>query len=158
MGARVLATASGADRERCRTAGAVAVLDHHDPTADLDGFLAALASEGVDVWWDTGGLLRLGQFERVRPGGRILLSAAPRSPEDFCSTPFYTKDLSLLGFAMSNASLADLQAAAATTNQLLALGRLIGRVGLVLPLSRARDAHRMVAAGEVQGRVVIVAD
>ncbi|HLT60695.1 MAG TPA: NADPH:quinone reductase, partial [Microlunatus sp.] len=65
----------------------------------------------------------------------------------------YTRDLSLHGFAISNAGAAELRAAAAAINDLLRAGLEIA-VHSTLPLTRAAEAHRMVERG-VPGKVLV---
>lgn len=57
---------------------------------------------------------------------------------------------------LSNASAADLAEAAKVINQMLATGRLKGRVGATFHLAEAADAHRALEAGGVYGRLLIV--
>lgn len=71
----------------------------------------------------------------------------------------YTRDASLRGFAISNASVADLAAAAAFINQRLVAGNLAARIGKRLPLAAAAQAHRLqeaTGADKVRGRIVVV--
>jgi len=56
----------------------------------------------------------------------------------------YQKDASVLGFVISNASIADLADAAGAINALLAERRLRGRIGTRLRLPDAARAHRML--------------
>lgn len=153
-GARVLASARAADHDRCRESGADVVLDYRRA-----GLLAAVreaAPDGVDVWWDTSGHHDLQAWlPLLRQGGRMVVMAGRQAAPALPVGELYTRDLSLLGFAISNASVADLAAAAATTNGLLAQGRLAVRVAEVLPLSEARRAHELLEAG-LSGRIVVV--
>jgi NADPH:quinone reductase-like Zn-dependent oxidoreductase len=90
--------------------------------------------------------------------GRIVLLAGGQQRLTLPAGPLYTRDRRILGFAISNAAAADLAAAAAALNRLLATGALPVRVHGVWPLERVADAHRAVAAG-VRGRIVLrVAD
>jgi hypothetical protein len=52
-----------------------------------------------------------------------------------------------VGFAISNASVVDLAAAADAVNGLLADGAFAARSVEELPLERARDAHERIEAG-----------
>jgi NADPH2:quinone reductase len=58
--------------------------------------------------------------------------------------PFYLKDCALHGFAVTNATGAELRAAAGEINQWLAQGKVKVRIDRVLPLSEAAQAHRLV--------------
>lgn len=66
-----------------------------------------------------------------------------------------THDISLVGFVISNATVADLADAAVEINHRLAGGTLTARITDVLPLSRAAEAHRLMEAGGVRGRIVL---
>ncbi|HEX6468955.1 MAG TPA: hypothetical protein VF069_07635 [Streptosporangiaceae bacterium] len=64
-----------------------------------------------------------------------------------------------VGFVISKASTADLAAAAATINTLLARGRLRTRIGATLPLTGAAEAHRLQEAtgpARPRGRIVVL--
>lgn len=155
-GLRIVATASAASAGWCREAGAAEVVDYASPDVYAD--IAALTPEGVTVWWDTSGRQRFREFvPLMAPGGRIVvmsgLEHAGAAPLPV--GPFYTRDLSLHGFAISNATAAELQDAAETINRLLASGVLRGRIGAHLRLTEAREAHRLLETGAVSGRIVI---
>lgn len=154
-GLRVVASASGPDLERVQTVGAAVVVDYRDP--ELVERLRAAAPGGYDVHWDTSGHHDLGAaVSLVRGGGRVLLTAA--GPEARVPLPVgaaYTKDVSLLGFVISNASVDDLAAAARAVNQRLADGTLRARVAEELPLAATAEAHRRIEAGGVSRRLVL---
>ena len=67
----------------------------------------------------------------------------------------YTHDVSLLGFVISRAAVADLAAAAQLVNQMSAEGRLTTRIAGLLKLEDVAAAHRRLEAGTVRGRLVI---
>ena len=154
-GLRVVASASAADLDRVRDAGAGATVDYRSP--DLVEQLRASAPEGFDLHWDTSGHHDLvAAVGLVRRGGRILLTAAGAE----ASVPLpvgtaYTKDVGVLGFVISHASVEDLAAAARAVNRRLADGTLRARVAEVLPLAATAEAHRRIEAGEVCGRLVL---
>ncbi|AXH96968.1 NADPH:quinone reductase [Ornithinimicrobium avium] len=154
-GLRVLATASAADLERVGDAGAEVVVDYR--AADVTAQLRAAAPEGIDVHWDTSGHHDLeAAVALARRGARILLTAA--GPEASVPLPVgaaYTKDVDLLGFVISNATVPDLAAAARAVGGRLSDGTLRARVTEELPLSATAEAHRRVEAGRVRGRLVL---
>src|SRR5699024_8578603 len=155
MGARVIAGASTGDEEWVADCGAETVIDKH--AEDFHRHVEQAAPGGVDVWWDPSGA---DDYNRSVPllaqGARVIamagMQAAPRLPIG----QLYTRDASLLGFAISNASAADLAEAAQAINRMLATGRLRGRVGATFHLAEAAEAHRALESGGVRGRILIL--
>ncbi|MEV0161773.1 NADPH:quinone reductase [Nonomuraea fuscirosea] len=157
-GAKVVATASARDAEWCLALGASAVVDYRDP--HLAERVRDAAPDGVDLVWDNSGV---NDLESTLPllvqGGRVLVMAGLRSRPVLPAGDLYPRDLSIRGFAISNASIADLRSAATTINALLAEGRLQVRIGARLPLSDAAEAHRLLedhGPDRVRGRVVVL--
>ncbi|HET8560615.1 MAG TPA: NADPH:quinone reductase [Marmoricola sp.] len=155
-GARVVATTSAADLAWVRSCGADEVLDHGSP--DLAAALDDVVGPGVDVWWDNSGINDVASaLPRLSLGGRVLMISGLSSRPSFAAGDLYTRDASVLGFAISNASVSDLASAARAINALLARGALSVQPGEVFPLSRAADAHRALEAG-ARGRLLVVPD
>jgi NADPH:quinone reductase-like Zn-dependent oxidoreductase len=154
-GADVVATAADRDAAWCRASGARAVVDHHD--GDHLARLREAVPQGADVYWDTSGHQDL---EAVAPllarGARVVLTAASPSTMPLPAAHYYTHDIAVLGFAISNATVADLAAAARVVNARLADGTLRPRIGARVPLSEAADAHRLLEDGHVTGRIVVI--
>ncbi|WP_305091752.1 NADPH:quinone reductase [Prescottella sp. R16] len=157
IGARVIATCSPSGDAWCRSCGADVVLDYH--RADLHDRIRDAAPDGVDVWWDNSGHHDFAAtLPLMRRGGRILVTAglgsgaAPVLPVG----DMYTRDVSLHGFAISNASVADLADAATGVSRLSAAGILRPRIGATYRLSDAVAAHRAMASGTVTGRIVVM--
>jgi NADPH2:quinone reductase len=150
-GARVIATAGSEEKvSACRALGADLALDYR--TANLESAIRAFAPEGVQVWIETGrnpnfdlsvGLLGL--------RGRMVLLAGREARPAFPVGPFYVKDATLYGFAMFNASAAEIRPAAEQINQWAAEKRLRMRIAHVLPLAEAARAHRMQEESTVHG-------
>jgi NADPH:quinone reductase-like Zn-dependent oxidoreductase len=149
-GARVVATAGRGDLEECRRLGAEVVADYSDP--DLGAALRDAAPGGVDVHLDTSGHhdldLALGL---LAPRGRIVLMAGLAARPELPVGAVYTRDARIIGFAISNASTADLADAAAQVNQLVAAGALQPRHVEELLLSEAAEAHRRLETGRAAG-------
>lgn len=159
-GARVIASASPDDFDWVKTCGAQTVFDYH--ASDLFERLAQAAPQGIDLYWDNSGHH---DPERVLPllarGGRIIIAAGLSARVPMPMGALYTRDASLRGFAISNASSADLASAAALINRRLAAGELTSRIGRRLPLSQAAEAHRLQQASgaeKVRGRIVVIPD
>lgn len=155
MGARVIAGASSGDSTWVAECGAAVVIDKHAP--DFHDQVARAAGHGVDVWWDPSGD---DDFERSVPllahGARVIVMAGMQATPRLPVGQLYTRDASVLGFAISNASAADLAEAAVAINHMLATGGLRGRVGATFHLAEAAAAHRALEAGGVRGRILIL--
>ncbi|MCA0297311.1 MAG: NADPH:quinone reductase [Actinobacteria bacterium] len=155
LGARVIATASPEDVEWCRSCGADVVLDYR--SAHLDEELRAAAPDGIDVWWDTSGHHDFGAaLSHLTLGGRIVVMAAMGANPSLPVGALYTRDASLRGFAISNASVEDLADAARTINALLATGRLRSRIAATYRLDEAADAQRRLESPGVRGRILVL--
>ena len=153
-GARVLATASPRDIDWCHSCGAEQVFDYGNP--DIEARIAAAAPDGVDVYLDTSGRHN---FDAIIPvlghGARIVLMAALDARPVLPVGAVYTRDISLLGFVISNASVSELAEAAKLINPLLAQGILRIRVAEVMSLADAAQAHSMVESRQVKGRILL---
>ena len=153
-GARVLASCRPEDADRCRAAGAEEVFDYRDER--LHDRVARAAPYGVDVVWETSGHHDLTLVTRVSAvGARVLVTAAATPTSQVPWPQLYTRDVRMLGFVISRASVADLAGAASAINRMLGRGLLTARIADVLPLARTADAHRRIEAGEVSGRLVL---
>ncbi len=161
LGARVVTTAGTDEKVRiCRELGADLALNYK--TQDVDAGLKEFAPEGVDVWWET---LREPDFERTIPllrlRGRMVVMAGRDARPPFPVGAFYTRDCSLHGFAMFNATAREQRVAAQDINRWSAEGKLRARVDRVLPLSEAAAAHRLQEestihkSGALAGKIVL---
>ena len=154
-GARVLVVARAETAPDCLRAGAAAVVDYRDP--DATEKLRELTGDGVDVHLDTSGHQDLDAALRVvGHGARIVLMAGLTTRPVLPVGAVYPRDVSLVGFAISNASIDDLAATARVINHGLADDAFPTPVTAELPLSRTADAHRMIEAGRVRGRIVLI--
>lgn len=155
-GARVIATAAADDAAWCRSCGAAEVLDYR--RTDLPQAVHALAPDGIDLWWDCSGRNDFGtRLPLLRLGGAVVLMSGLRGRDPLLPVAaLYTRDITLHGFAISNAAVDELAGAAQAINRLLADGRLEGRIAAVYPLERAAAAHRALAEGGLHGRIVLV--
>lgn len=154
-GARVIALTGARSVDWARACGADAVLDHDNP--GLAAAVAAAAPGGVDVWWDSSGHGALGMpLGSLAPGGRLVVVAGMTAPAAFTLGQLYVKDAALLGFAISNASVADLAAAARGLNAVVADGGLRVRPPRVVDLAEAAAAHAAMESGQAgAGRIVL---
>ena len=161
LGARVIATAGSDEKAKIvRELGADQVVNYK--TEDVDAAIRAFAPEGLDVWWET---LREPNFERTIPllalRGRMVIMAGRDARSPLPVGPFYTKDCSLHGFAMFNATAREQRAAAEDIIEWAAAGKLKARIDRVLPLAQAAEAHRLQEestihkSGVLAGKIVL---
>ncbi|TAN23412.1 MAG: NADPH:quinone reductase [Actinomycetota bacterium] len=157
-GARVIATAHRADFEWCQRCGADEIIDYND--SNYLACISEIAPSGVDVFWDNSGNH---DFARTLPllahRGKIIVTAGLGQRPSLPVGDLYTRDASLRGFAISNASIDDLAAAARTINRQLDNRRLQSRIGAQLPLADAANAHRMqegLQDSRPRGRIIVV--
>lgn len=155
-GARVVAIAGAADLEACRALGAEAVFDYR--ASDLALRLRREVGGEVDVHLDTSGRHDLDlAVELSSPRGRIVVMAGMGARPELPVGPLYTKDVTLTGFAISSATVAELAEAAERVNQLLEGHALTPRLVQRLPLSAATEAHRRLETASARGvRLVLV--
>ena len=150
-GARVIASARPEDFDDCAALGASAVVDYQDGAAAV----AKAASEGVDVYLDTSGHHDFAAaLEVLAKGGRIVIMAGTaRVPLPVSA--LFQRDARLVGFVISDALVSDLAAAAALINKRLAAGGLKPRIASTMTLADTAQAHRLVEARTVRGRIVL---
>lgn len=161
MGARV-ATVGGSDAKvaECKKLGADAAWNYK--TDDVDARLKEFAPDGINVWWET---VREPDFDRVVPmlklRGRMIVMAGRDAKPMFPVGGFYTKDLTLIGFAMFNATQDEQRRCSEDINRWLSEGQLKPRIDRVLPLSEAAAAHQLQQEntlekkGTLAGKIVL---
>jgi NADPH:quinone reductase-like Zn-dependent oxidoreductase len=149
-GARVVATASAADLQTCRELGADVVLDRRRP--DLHQRIEQATPNGVNLHLDTSGNHDLDAAMRLLAHrGRIVVMAGLGARPSLPVGAFYTRDARIAGFAISNASIPELAAAARRINELVAENALVPKGIEILELSEAASAHRRLEAGLAAG-------
>jgi NADPH:quinone reductase-like Zn-dependent oxidoreductase len=154
-GARILATARPGDAQWCRANGADEVLDYQAP--DLIKRIRDAAPDGVDVYWDTSGHHDLeSTVPLLAHRGRMIMMAALTAHPPLPVGALYTRDASLQGFVISNASASELAHIAVALNFLLVRGTLRAREVQTLPLSQAAQAHMMLEDKRATGRIVLL--
>ncbi len=160
-GARVITTASSSEKAHlCLSLGAEAVIDYR--TGDLEAGLREFAPEGVDVWFETQREPNLDlMVPLMRKNGRMIVMAGRTARPVLPLGAFYTRNLSLLGFAMFLFSPDAQRKCAEDLNRWAADGKLRPLVGKTFSLDQSADAHRFLeestlgGAGKVVGKVVI---
>lgn len=155
-GANVIATSSNKDEAWVKGLGVQKVFDYN--LKDVYSMIMETAEDGIDIWWDTSGQNNFNQcVPMLSMGGRAVVMAGLKGKDSSLSVgEMYTKDISLRGFAISNASISDLSDAAANINHLLSLGKLKSRIGAVYNLADSAKAHEAMSLGEFKGRIVVV--
>ena len=145
VGAHVITAAgSDANRDYCRQLGAEIVLNYKDDTVDEQIKEAAKSNGGLNVWWET---QREPNFDRMvglmKNRGRLVLMAGRAARPEFPVGPFYTRDLSMYGFAMFNAPQDEQRRAAERMNAAYTAGQWMPRIGAKFPLQQLEAAHRL---------------
>ncbi|GLW79715.1 NADPH:quinone reductase [Actinokineospora globicatena] len=155
-GARVIAVAGAADAEHCRELGAAVTLDYR--ADDLPTQIAVASPGGVDVHVDAAGRNDLeSAVSLLAKRGRLVVLAGMAARPVLPVGALYLKDCSVVGFAISQASTAELAEAAVRVNRLLAAGLLRPRRVHGLALGEAAEAHRAVERGGAGGTKVVLA-
>ncbi|MEF2976583.1 NADPH:quinone reductase [Subtercola sp. YIM 133946] len=117
-GARVIATASATDASYVAGLGATAVVDYR--STDWLEHIVRLTPEGASVSIDTSGSVGIEwALSAARPRGRIVVLAGFGQTFPLPVGALYTRDITITGFAISTASVAELAAAAGTVNRIL---------------------------------------
>lgn len=160
MGCQILAVAGASDISGLTGLGAQRVFDYRDP--GLAEKLFHEVGAGAKVVWNVSGTMPVNQqAQLLAVGGRIVHSAGIHGTQEIDTGYLYRRDISLLGFAISNASIEDLAAAATCLNGLFAGPGIATRVGKILPLSQSAHAHRMLETQtrhQLGGKIVLVPD
>lgn len=150
-GAKVVAVAGSYDADHCRSLGASEVVDYRAP--DVVERIAALCPDGVDLYADAAGRNNVAEVvDLLARRGRLVLLAGMHTRAVLPVGALYTRDRSVIGFAISQADAGELAEAAGHVGRMLAEKRLAPRRVEVLPLAAAAEAHRRVEAGEGAGR------
>ena len=155
LGARVITTA-GTDKkvQAARKLGADLAMNYK--TQDVDAAIKNFAPGGVNVWWET---LREPDLVRTIPllavRGKMIIMAGRDAKPAFPVGLFYTKDCSIHGLAMFNASSDEIRAAATDINRWMDAGELRAQIDRVLPLSQTAAAHRLQEESTIQKKGVL---
>ncbi|QDT64922.1 quinone oxidoreductase family protein [Calycomorphotria hydatis] len=164
-GAIVITTAGSEEkREHCRSIGADAAFDYRDEQLDskIREFCEQTGKAGIGLWYET---QREPTLERtidlMAPRGRIIVMAGRDARPDFPLGRFYTRDLTLAGFAMFNGSPDEQRECADEMNRWFVEGEWQLQIGQIFPLSEAAEAHRFQEEntlgnkGTLSGKIVL---
>ncbi len=163
VGAKVVTTVGSPEKAQlCRSWGADRVLNYK--TDDVPaGVKEFTQGKGVDVWYET---QREPDFVRtielLARRGRMIVMAGRQAQPVFPVGAFYTRDLSLFGFAMFNATPHEQRVCADAINRWLAEKKLNVAIGRKFPLAAAAAAHRLQEentlnkAGTLTGKIGVM--
>jgi len=139
VGATVIATASSADKGYVQGLGADTVVDYKAERFED-------AARDVDVVLDTvGGETQARSFATMKKGGVLVATVAPPDMDAAAKAGVTAKMIQL---SQNGAQLREI-------GQLMDAGKFQVRVGLVLPLSEARQAQERGQAGQARGKIVL---
>ncbi|WP_062313260.1 NAD(P)H-quinone oxidoreductase [Demequina rhizosphaerae] len=156
-GLRVLTTAGGPERvRRCLELGADAAFDHRGE--DWEAGVRALG--GADIVLDVVGAAYLASnVAALRTGGRLVVIGMQRGRRgELDLGALLTRRASVIGTTLRARPLAERAAIVARVREEvwpLVPDRVRPVVHATFPLARAADAHRVLEAGEVFGKVVL---
>ncbi|MBD3675467.1 MAG: NADPH:quinone reductase [Planctomycetaceae bacterium] len=162
-GAKVIATAGSEEKlAHCRELGADLAINYKSETLDADIKSFTESHGGVNVWYET---QREPTVERtiglMQKRGRVILMAGRDARPEFPLGQFYTNDLSLIGFAMFNASPDEQRACAEQMNDWFTAGKWSPQIGNTLSLEDAAQAHQLQQdntlekQGTLSGKIVL---
>ncbi len=161
LGARVLATAGGLERcERVRELGVDVVVDHHGP--DLVRLVREAAGGGVDVVLDVVGAAALADnLAMLADGGRLAVIGLQKGVlAELDLGLLLARRLTVLGTTLRSRPLGQKAAIMAAVRErvwpLVAAGRVRPVIHARLPLARADEAHRLLASGQVFGKLLLL--
>lgn len=114
-------------------------------TGDYNQPISALNNQ-FDFIVDTSGKIGLQEnIKQLKVLGKIGLITSPKDNlTKFNASKFYTTSKSILGFVISHASLEQLQEAGSVINDLFRRGLLLDDDLKILPISKAKEAHKML--------------
>jgi len=162
-GAKVISTAGSEEKlQHCRTLGADLALNYKSETLDTEIQAFTREHGGIDLWYET---QREPTVERtiglMQKRGRVILMAGREARPEFPLGQFYTNDLSLIGFAMFNASADEQRVCAEQMNQWFVDGQWSPQIGKTLPLADSAEAHQLQEdntlgkQGTLSGKIVL---
>ncbi|MCL2092250.1 MAG: NAD(P)H-quinone oxidoreductase [Micrococcales bacterium] len=161
LGLKVLATAGGPERvRRVGEFGADSVFDHTDDRL-VDAVLSATDGRGVDIVLDVLGAAGLADnLAMLAVGGRLVVIGLQKGRRGTLDLGrLLERRASVMGTTLRSRPLAERTAIVAAVRQrvwpLVAAGRVRPVVHARLPLTEAAAAHRLLASGEVFGKVLL---
>jgi putative PIG3 family NAD(P)H quinone oxidoreductase len=164
LGARVAATAGAPDRlDVCRELGAELAIDYHDDDI-ADQLRAATDGRGADVILDNMGAAALADnIDRLAPGGRLVIIGMQRGTKtEIDLNKLLRKRASVTATNLRGRPTGGADGKAAIVRDVVAgvwpmieAGRVRPVVHAEVPMDSAEEAHRMLEAGGVIGKVLL---
>jgi NADPH:quinone reductase len=155
-GLYVVGTA-GSDRGKKLVAeeGAHKVLDHTSP-AHFEEALAAAGGRGYDVILEMASHVNLGRdLPLLAPKGRVVVIGS-RGPVEINPRDTMSRDASILGMSLLNATIEELAGIHAALGAGLENKALRPVIGQEIPLAEAPRAHKAVMESNSYGKIVLV--
>jgi NADPH2:quinone reductase len=155
-GLYVVGTA-GSDRGKKLVAneGAHKVLDHKSPT-HFEEALAATGSRGYDVIIEMLSNVNLGRdLPLLAPRGRVV-TVGSRGPVEITPRDAMSRDATILGMSLLNASVEELASIHASLGAGLENKTLRPVIGQEIPLAEAPRAHKAQMEGDAYGKIVLI--
>ena len=135
--------------------GANYVLDHHTPD-HLDQAVQLTDGRGVDVILEMLANVNLGEdLPALSMGGRVVVIGS-RGVVEVNARDTMSRDASILGMSLRNASARDFSRIHAYLVAGLRSGTLHPLVGKEMPLAEAADAHRSVMESPAYGNITLI--
>ena len=163
LGARVAVTAgSQAKLDRCAELGAEILINYRD-TDFVDAIKDATAGTGPDVILDNMGASYLARnIDALARNGRlVIIGMQGGTTAEFDIAPLLRKCGTIHATSMRTRSEAEKAAICREVEKhvwpWIESGEIRPVIGAVLPLTEAAEAHRMLADGEVVGKIVLTA-
>ena len=155
-GMTVIGTA-GSDRGRAlvREQGAAHVIDHTSPDAQKQ-IMALTGGRGADVILEMLANVNLGtDLTMLATKGRVVVIGS-RGPAQIDPREAMSRDASIVGMLLFNATPEDLQRTRAALYAGLENGTLRPVVGAELPLAEASRAHERIMSGGATGKIILI--
>jgi NADPH2:quinone reductase len=161
-GAKVITTVGSPEKAAAvKQLGADKAINYktEDVVASIKEFVQG---HGVNVWFETQREPDFVKtFELLAFRGRMVVMAGRQAQPIFPVGAFYTKDLSLFGFAMFKATADEMRRCAEDINRWMAEKKLRVTIGKVFPLAEAAAAHKyqedntLQKAGTLTGKIIV---
>ncbi|HTW23809.1 MAG TPA: NADPH:quinone reductase [Candidatus Baltobacteraceae bacterium] len=155
-GLRIVGTA-GSDRGRKLVAeeGAHTVLDHKSPK-HFEEALAATGGRGYDLIVEMLSNVNLGRdLPLLAPRGRVVIVGS-RGPVEINPRDTMSRDATILGMSLNNASPEELAGIHAALGAGLENNTLRPLIGKEFPLAEAANAHEAQMEGDAYGKIVLL--